>query len=564
MMRNIDYKHLVDKIRNLRLVKNTRKEWETYLMETGFKITALDYEAIWLKMSQWSYDRWEIDLHDLLIEYAIFNKENYTDCTARHKAVINETSVKELLKCYLTDYESDLRHIDKAMDEVDLKNYDLSLLYLVVTKYIPSYTNTSYPDMSQDKLVEQYVSLKTVVEELYTLLCRQESLTRVYDVKIHEHPYLRRIIAQMEERIEKRELIRLDLIAFFMNAVNNLYANSHKEALYEANIAIRDNKVAINDIHNNCIWTKEGKTLEDSDFLWEFEQIGMDYYLYKFDRKIDMNYTKYTLIFFEQKNQIHFYALHPKANKYTFEGVPVSSELFSLGIVEIDKEARPLKLSFTCDNTSLSGFPSQLTLQRNSLEGKKSTKWFNSQKNRISSLKNRYPQYEYKELGNECLFSKEYIFIEKDREIIDEKHKIYRITSWYQIYRYAQGLSLEQMSFDNLIMRTRFGEKEYLSFVEANTFIDVTDDVARSKYDITIKHNPTVFSVPDDMFARSIKSHSEGDCKTTITTLFSSENEEDTFQLKEEEEHYLSNLANKSNNYVETITNIVSGKSLKS
>ena len=124
--------------------------------------------------------------------------------------------------------------------------------------------------------------------------------------------------------------------------------------------------------------------------------------------------------------------------------------------------------------------------------------WFDRWECSLNSFKNKFPQYEYDKSYKERLISSKHIYVEKERTLIDEDTKTYRIKSWYAIPRLNSDLPLEQMNIDSLILTYQMLGRDYITFVEINISIDVTDEESRNKYGITITSNPTILVVEDE------------------------------------------------------------------
>lgn len=507
-MENINYIALVKAVERLRLINNTKEEWYAYLNEAGFKTNNRGFQqrdalAIFNKISKWIEDKFSISLFDLLTDYQLFSSINYTNRTKRHSA-INMNSIKETYKEIIIEgYKSSLKDIDKVMSEIEQYGYNIDLLFLITLGAIPAYdTNPQEVVFSRD-IKSMYFHIKNFIAELYPKFSenQQEHNNVPFNVEMEKHPYIQKQLHQIEKRIDSQEATRIDLIAFLINTTDNLYVNYHKEALYENNIAM--DKIELPEIDNDCIWIEEDKDYKDCNFYWEFIQIGMDYFLYKFDRRAN-TYTKYTIIFFDEKAKIQFYAAHPEAIKFTCKGEPIEHQLFVFGNIELymDKKETLQTITFHSYENKVSdkkkfiqgGFPPN-ALKRIPYNIDK--KWFDQWEYQKDSFNNEFPQYEYDIRNKERLISSKHIYVEKEGVLIEGSNETYRITSWYEIPRLNSKLPLEQINIDSLILTYQMLERNYITFVEANVSIDVTDEESLKQYGISITSNPTILKTID-------------------------------------------------------------------
>lgn len=490
-MENIDYITLVKSIEHLRLMKNTQKEWHVYLNETGFKSNNRGFKnrdaiAIFDKIRAWADKELNIDLYDLLIQYSKFSSNNFTRGTKR-RSFINESTIKESYKAWIIpNNESSSTKLQKIEEEIDKYKYDHNLLFLIVTNIIPAY-DANPTDISWDEhLADRFSYIKTVIGELYA-----EAGTALFNVEMEKHPYIKDALHKIEERIKSQEATRLDLIAFFINVTNNLYINSNKEALYEANQYIE--KMQLHEIDSECLWIASNKELEESDFYWEFTQIGMDYFLYKYDKKAHL-YTEYTIVFFKDKENIQFYAQHPESINDLCANKPIDDKLFVFGYITVDKRRNiPQEIIFhsyadqqhSIKKSIKGGFP-PTSLKRITHRGHE--KWMDIWKTQKENYQNKFPQYDYDKSAKEHMLTVEHIYIEKERSLTSIEEGTHQITSWYRIPRDCPEFPLHQISLEDIILTFHFLDKDYIFFVTSNICLDVTDDESRSRYGISIRY----------------------------------------------------------------------------
>lgn len=505
-MKNTDHNSTVKAIERLRLIKNTKKEWYTYLNQSGFKTNYRGFDprdaaAIFNMIDEWVYSHFDIYLSDILDRYERFSSANYTKGTKR-RSTININSVKEAYKeIVIEGYQSSHKGTSQVISEMEKYEYDPDLLFLITIGAIPAYDNNPQDVLFDKGIKSMYAYIKNFIAELYPQFAQnQESYSNVvFNVEMEKHPFIKEELYKIEKRIESQEATRIDLIAFFVKVTNNLYINYHKDALYESNMAI--DKIELPEIDHDCIWIEADKKIEDSNFYWIFSQIGMDYFLRKYDRK-DNTYTEYTIIFFRNKEETLFYATHPEAIRNICQREPIENQLFAYGNIEItDQDNIPQEITFHsyADKKKKEkkyikgGFPPK-SLKR---IRKTYNKWFDTWEKLKKGFINAFPQYDYDKSYKERLIGSEYIFVEKERMPIDKDKKTYRITSWYQVPRFHSELPLEEINIDSLILVFSFLERNYISFVEYNICIDVTDEKSCNQYGISITSDLTIQSSLD-------------------------------------------------------------------
>lgn len=508
-MENIDYSGLVKAIERLRLIKNTKEEWYAYLNEAGFRTNKRGFQqrdalAIFNMISKWVDDKFNLPLFDLLNDYKHFSSTNYTYGTKR-RAIINIDTIKEVYKQLIIEgYESPLKSIDKVTSEINQYKYNIHLLYLITLGTIPTYDANPQEVVFDTGIKSMYFRIKDFIAELYPQFSqdRQGRDNALFNVEMEKHPFIKEELHKIETRIKSREATRIDLIAFLMNITGNLYVNYHKEALYENNMAM--DKIQLPQIDEDYIWIDANSEYKHCNLYWQFLSIGMDYFLYKFDRKANC-YTEYTVIFYQEKGKTKFYATHPEAMRCVCKGESLEHQLFVFGDMELylNEKEIPQRITFHSyedkrkDKKKIiqGDFPPD-TLKRIPYCIDKD--WFDRWECSLNSFKNKFPQYEYDKSYKERLISSKHIYVEKERTLIDEDTKTYRIKSWYAIPRLNSDLPLEQMNIDSLILTYQMLGRDYITFVEINISIDVTDEESRNKYGITITSNPTILVVEDE------------------------------------------------------------------
>lgn len=488
-------------IKNLRLFTNTADEWNIKYRQFENK-----QELLYKIICKECEERFQIDLDYLLDEYQKYSHKLKGPFDRYKRATFWKPEIIiQFLKLSLSpspDWAQFTQIKEKYLK--DLLDIDPTLLFCWIYGVLPPF-DTVAGDITIDSYQEDFKKLEKGLQLLYPK-----------DSIFTGKPFFEYLRKKFQTQLynSSKTLTRMHLYEFANLVISNIRVLNDNEILYLTN----ENLIRL-EYPNIC--EDAGVIWEDTNSgdLWSIILLGNGYY---FKRFISVNkvYIQYEATIFEDiDNEIRLHLVSPAILPYFCKEQPAPESLYRFYKMEINDAQ--IKTIYQSGN--LKDLPSKL------IKKELTTKL----KHKLSTYKNKYPQYDYNNSSVETLIGKDFLFIECTKKEIG--NHLYKITSWYRIPRYQiEGKDLSYITIDDVILRINIDEQNYIFFPNLHISLNVTTPADCEKNKISIVSFPD-FCIAEDSYYYWIEKTANSDIGDSgtyqiRTNIILNDSNDETFQ----------------------------------